>query len=1122
MLKYENVISRLSESAKIDILTNILSLTDRELITMGIPTVKAGSLAGMTENIFPSPSMLANSWNCELVRKVGEISAAYMASKGIGIALTPAARIKINPYRTALSEDVHLASRLARAYADGADSMGLKSCISGFGIESDETAWLDRTPDQRVIYEYIVRPYAEALANKQTAVCVKEDIHAAGYDDKNRMLAKLVSDGELGEKVVALGEELNAENTVRYINQGVICLQGAGYALQAALRKYVKVKKAVDRGEMKEEELLEELRRGGAISPEMLDAAVDRMIAFISECTPKYIGEQEAQGLIASVEESASRESVVLLKNLSRLLPVSRKAKIAVIGDIAVSNAEWTECFTSNLQADGATVIGVARGYETDSDVPNSELMAEAMELAKKADVVLLLVGTDKKREKYITRTRNLSLPPNQDILAEKIAAKYAKYTVAVLSSNYAMDIATVDELGGLMLAPIGNKSTAKALADAICGRYSPSGKLANSLYRNTDYSLAKQQNYMKSGVKAGRFIGYRYYDTAKWDIGYPFGHGIGYSSFAYSSLSVKNDSVSFTLKNTGKTAAAEVVQLYVGVVEASSPRPKKELVAFEKIYLEAGQSQKVTLKLSIPQVYDPSSKKLVTEKGTYCVWVGSSVRDVRLEGRLKAGDIELPATHEPLSRYLQSESNIISENYTLEARYPIMKKAIKNIACGAALLLLAIFLQIYCVSTNTSSAFLNIVTIGMIGVGVALFILEAVDRKRMSEKEAVVAEKANEKWFEDAARLENFDADKMFADEFGTDGSAEEQTAAETEKRSNDDEYFAYVDKEFTFDVAADELEKFLNEHGCKLDRAGVNDIISAMASSRLVILSGLGAQEFEKLATTLTQYFECNTYIDKVDRSYTVAPRTFYFTDTSGNRTKTGALRVIEEAAKTGEKVHISAFANLNREAMENCFADIVRYAKSPYSNNVLSAIEEKYRFSQNIWFVAGLDANKTLNDIPTDIADVAAVVDVKMSVVAPCANMTSVHKFPYYQMEYMSERVTGRSEIDETLWKKVDKLAEFVRGFAQYSIGNKQWLSMERYVAVFVACKGDVPEALDRAVAARIVPSAIAQTQASPDGAHMGLSDEIETIFGENNAEVSRRVIRAAEVSRTVKNS
>ena len=1120
MLKYENVISRLSESAKVDILTNILGLTDRELITMGVPAVKAGSLAGMTENIFPSPTMLANSWNRELVQKVGEVSAAYMASKGIGIALTPAAHIKINPYRSALSEDVHLAASIAEAYALGADSMGLKSCISGFAIESDETAWLDRTPDERVIYEYIVRPYIQAFANKQMAVCVKEDIHTWGYDDKNRGFAELAAEGALGEKVVAVSENLNAENTVKYINKGVICLQGAGYAVQAALRKYVKVKKAVDRGEMKEEELLEEIKRGSAISPEMLDAAVDRMIAFASECTPKYIGDQEAQTLIASLQESASRESVVLLKNLSKLLPVSRKTKVAVIGDIAVSNETWMKKFTETLTESGANVIGVARGYEIDADVPDPELSEEAMELAKKADVTILFVGTDKKREKYITRTRNLSLPANQDILAEKIATKYAKRTVAVLSSNYALDIATIDELGAFVLAPIGNAGSAKALADAVCGRYSPSGKLANSLYRNTDYSLSKQQNYMQSGVKAGRFIGYRYYDTAKWDIGYPFGHGIGYSAFSYSSLSVKDDSVSFTVKNTGRMAAAEVAQLYVGITEASSPRPKKELVAYEKIYLEAGQSQKVTLKLSIPQVFDPVSKKAVAEKGTYCVYVGTSVRDIKLEGKLKAGDTELVATREPLSRYLQSESNIISENYTLEARYPIMKKAIKNIACGAALLLLAVFLQIYCVSTNTSSAFLNIVTVGMIGVGVALFILEAIDRKRMSEKEKDVAEKANEKWFEDAARLESFDADKMFADEFGTNDSADAQNESEPEKNSNDDEYFAYVDKEFTFAVAADELEIFLNDHGCKVDRSCVNDLISAMASSRLVLLSGLGTSEFEKLVTTLSQYFDCHTYIDKVDKSYTVAPRTFYSTDASGNRTKTGALRVIEEAAKMGEKMHISAFANLNRSAMENCFADIVRYAKSPYSDNLLSAIEEKYRFSQNIWFVAGLEANKTLNDIPADIADVAAVVDVKMSVVAPSANAASVHRFPYYQMEYMSERVTGRSEIDENLWKKVDKLAEFVRGFAEYSIGNKQWLSMERYVAVFAACRGDIPEALDRAVAARIVPSVIAQTVTSPDGAHMGLSDEIEKIFGENNAEISRRVIRAAELSRTVK--
>ena len=265
MLKYEGVVNRLSEGEKINILTDLSGLSDRELINMGIPAVRAGELASMTENIFPSPAALAGSWNCELVRRVGEASAIYMASKGVGIAITPAAKIKIDPYGTALSEDVRLAASLANSYAVGAKRGGLRPCISELGISASETAWLDRSPDERIIYEYVARPYIEALSERHVGVYIKEETLAGEYGERSQELIKMAAGGKLGEAVAVLCRNANAENTVRYINQGIICLKGSGYALQAALNKYTKIKKAIDRGEMGDEELLGDIECGNLI-----------------------------------------------------------------------------------------------------------------------------------------------------------------------------------------------------------------------------------------------------------------------------------------------------------------------------------------------------------------------------------------------------------------------------------------------------------------------------------------------------------------------------------------------------------------------------------------------------------------------------------------------------------------------------------------------------------------------------------------------------------------------------------------------------------------------------------------------------------------------------------------
>ena len=1123
MLKYENIISRLNESAKIDILTNIQGLGERELITMGLPPLKSGVLSKMTQNIFPSPALLANSWNEELVESVASASAAHMAYNGVALALTPPAAIKLNPYRSAISEDVHLSATISAAYASGVKKAGLMPSVSGLGIEADETAWTDRPADARIIYEYVVKPYKKALELCGSPVGVRENIHVKGYEELNQALARQAAEGKIHAGSLSVCDHLSAENTVKYINYGIICLQGAGYALQAALRKYVNVKRAVDRGEMREEELLREVACGTAISPEMLDLAVDRMIDFITACGSRYVGEQEALVEIDSVAERAVRESVVLLKNEGRLLPISKRTKVALIGDICVANEENVARITEKLSEIGATVIGAARGYNLKKDIPDNELRDQAFALAKSADVVLFFVGTDEAREAYITRSRNLSLPANQDILAEELAHQYAKKTVAVLTSNYSVDIASLESLGAVLLAPLFAKASCEAIADIVSGRVNPSGRLASSLYRNTDRSLQKQQNYLKNGVRAGRFIGYRYYDTANYNIGYAFGHGLGYSSFSYSSLSVEsNTKVSLNVRNTSRMAGYEVVQVYAGIKHSAEIRPKKELVAFKKVFLEPGKSQRVTLEFSLPEIFDQQSGAFVLEKGDYVLYVGSSVKDIRLTTTLRAGDAELVRRPEPLSRYLQSESNIISENYTLEAKYPIMKKAIKNIFSGVAMLLLAVLLQVYCVATNTSSAFLNILTVAILVVGVAFFIIEAIDRKRMSVKESEAAAAANEKWFEDASKLEELDADKMFADEFDNREESYFEEHEEEAARDHGDEYFAYIDRDFTFEAAAAELEQFALERGCKMDRSNICSLLASMSSSRLVVVNGLASNEFEKLATIISEYFDSTPYIDKIDKTYTNGARTFYRTDSSGNKVKTGVLRAIEDAAKDVAVVRVAAIAGAGYGVMETCFADIVKYAKNPLADSVVSSIEEKYRFSQNLWFMIALDGAKTLNDIPTEVAQVAAFTELKLTLTAPASSVGSVHKIKYYQMDYMCDRVARNSEVDESVWKKVDKLEDFVGKYAEYSIGNKQWLSMEKYVAVFTACAGDMTDAVDRAVAARLVPSIVSTAFTTEKGAQMELSEEMEKIFGENNVDLSRRIVRNAELNRTVKNS
>lgn len=1106
MLKYENKVSRLDERQKIELLTNIVGMSESELISLGLPAIKVGRLAEITKNIYPAPEMIANSWNDELAFKLGRSGAELSLEKGINLALTPSAKVKLDPYGRAMSEDVCLSSALAYSYASGARSTGIGVCVEGMGVSRDEVKWLGNPPDRRVIYEYIVRPYQLARKSEDIAIGVQRDLRREGFDEIGAEIAGAMRGSVGATRLIC--ESAGASDTVRMINRQIICLQGAGYALSAALRKYDIIKKAVDKGELEEDELLSEIECGDAISPEMLDEAVDRLIDLLESCAALTSHTEGADKAADELAYRATAESAVLLKNEARTLPIAKRKKIALIGDVAFCGChEFLDTLTSALEASGATVVGRARGYALETDAPDTELTAEALELAKHADILLFFVGTDGEREKYVANTKNLSLPANQDMLARELK-RSGKTTVALLDCRCSVDIAAIEQLSALMVLSCASVAAARACADLLTGEINPSGKLASTLYRNTDRSFSRREHQLGREVSVGRFIGYRYYDSADYDVGFSFGHGLSYTRFDYSAITVeKGGAISLTVKNTGKRDGAEVVQIYAGLDDRTALCPKKELVAYKKIFLRAGESAKLSFELGLPRVLDESSGEMVVRKGRYTVYAGSSLSDIRRSTKINSDGTELQSPNEPLARYLLCESNIITDNYTLEAKYPIMKRAIKNIISGVAMLLVALLLQVYCVSTNTASAFLNILTVIILGIAVVFFVLDALDRKRMADNERALAEKENEKWFEDATRLESFDTEKMFEEEFSEEESEVEEEEEQMLVADVADEYLAYIDKDLTLARTAEELSAFALERGCKLERRSVYTLLSALSSSRLVILNGIRRDEFSALAGVLCEYLECNFHMDIADSSYMGGESVFMRSDENGNKVKSGALRTLEEAGASQSELHVAPIANVSVEMLTSCFGDIVKYAKNPSLPSLVTSVEGKYRFSKNILFLIGLDSERTLAELPASVAEVATVCEPKLTLIDRAATLSSSGRLKLYQLEYMADQVAAEELVGEENWKKLDAFEGYVGERTGYTIGNKRWISIERYASVYTSAGGEVTEALDEAIASRLLPSVISACR----GKEISLGETIENIFGENEMDCSCRAIR-----------
>ena len=244
-------------------------------------------------------------------------------------------------------------------------------------------------------------------------------------------------------------------------------------------------------------------------------------------------------------------------------------------------------------------VVGFAPGYPR-SGKGDPAMQARAVELAKQADVVLLYIGLDEISESEGLDRPHMRLPQSQTSLLQAVSAVNPNI-VAVMSAGSAVEMPWLDQCRAVIHGYLCGQAGAGAMLQAILGEINPSGKLAESYpiqyedVPSAPYFPAKQRN---AEYREGPFVGYRYYETAKIPVLFPFGFGLSYTTFVYSGLTVSESEVVFTLTNTGTADGAEAAQVYVGKEDAQVFRPAKELKGFAKIFLKAGESKTVTIPL--------------------------------------------------------------------------------------------------------------------------------------------------------------------------------------------------------------------------------------------------------------------------------------------------------------------------------------------------------------------------------------------------------------------------------------------------------------------------------------------------------------------------------------------
>jgi len=284
------------------------------------------------------------------------------------------------------------------------------------------------------------------------------------------------------------------------------------------------------------------------------------------------------------------------------------------------------------------------------------ELIDEAVATAKKSDVVIIFGGLSNRFESEGYDRANMDLPDNQNTLIEKVASAN-KNTVVVLNTGAAVAMSKwIDRVPAVLEAWYPGQEGGNAIADVLLGNYNPGGKLPTTFPVKWEDCPAYGNFPGGNGqvtYAEGIFVGYRYFDTKNVKVLFPFGHGLSYTTFAYSNIKIAPNAlpggefvvdVSADIKNTGTREGAEVAQLYVSDKEAGVPRPVKELKGFQRVVLKPGETKTVNFRLDKRSMafYDVNKKDWVAEPGEFEVLIGSSSRDIRLKGAfvLEAGQM--------------------------------------------------------------------------------------------------------------------------------------------------------------------------------------------------------------------------------------------------------------------------------------------------------------------------------------------------------------------------------------------------------------------------------------------------------------------------------------------------
>ncbi|MGZ3647278.1 MAG: glycoside hydrolase family 3 C-terminal domain-containing protein, partial [Ktedonobacteraceae bacterium] len=598
---------------------------------------------------FPTANTLACSWDTTLVEEVGEALGEECLALDVQVLLGPGVNIKRTPLGGRCfeyySEDPVLAGELGSAFVNGVQSKGIGTSLKHYACNNQEFERMSINVeiDQRTLREIYLTAFERVVrkARPWTVMCAYNKVNGT-YASEHPQLLRDILKKEWGFEGV-LVSDWGAVNVKEKALESGLDLQMPGYTGNHTAK-------------------MAQLVRDGQLSESVIDEAATRVLRMMLQGRenrqPGFVFDPQVHHALA---RRAAAESIVLLKNTDHVLPlqVEQLRSVAIIGRFAKepryqgagsSQVVPTEMDSSYDELQGwfgdKVHTTYADGYNDEGSLDES-LLHEAIEQAKTSDVALIFAGLPGAYESEGYDRKHLFMPESHNRLIAEVC-QVQPNTIVVLHNGGAVAMPWIDGPKAIIEAGLGGQAVGGGIVDVLSGKVNPSGKLAETFPVRIEDTPAYinypgENNNVYYGERL--FVGYRYYDKKEIKPLFPFGFGLSYTTFEYTNLLLNKTEmntretldITVTIHNSGTRAGKEVIQLYIQSLTSQFIRPNKELKAFAKVELEAGESKdiRMTLEERDFQIYDDERQAWRIEGGEYNILIGSSCETIELHERV-------------------------------------------------------------------------------------------------------------------------------------------------------------------------------------------------------------------------------------------------------------------------------------------------------------------------------------------------------------------------------------------------------------------------------------------------------------------------------------------------------